>query len=89
VEQFHWNPDEYLALMRAEVPDDEPLQEELVAATRGADVRSILELGTGTGETPAGYWRPTRAHTCSASTRASQCAIAIWPSSAATRPREA
>jgi tRNA (cmo5U34)-methyltransferase len=51
VEQFHWNPDEYLALMRAEVPDYEPLQEELVAATRGADVRSILELGTGTGET--------------------------------------
>jgi tRNA (cmo5U34)-methyltransferase len=49
--QFHWNPDEYLALMRAEVPDYERLQEELVAATRGVDARSILELGTGTGET--------------------------------------
>jgi tRNA (cmo5U34)-methyltransferase len=33
------------------VPDYERLQEELVAATRGTDPRSILELGTGTGET--------------------------------------
>jgi tRNA (cmo5U34)-methyltransferase len=49
--QFHWNPDEYLALMRAEVPDYERLQEELVAATQGADAQSILDLGTGTGET--------------------------------------
>ena len=49
--QFHWNPDEYLALMEAEVPDYEHLQEELVAATRGMDARSILDLGTGTGET--------------------------------------
>jgi tRNA (cmo5U34)-methyltransferase len=49
--QFHWNPDEYLALMRAEVPDYERLQEELVAATHGADAQSILDLGTGTGET--------------------------------------
>jgi tRNA (cmo5U34)-methyltransferase len=49
--QFHWNPDEYLALMEAEVPDYERLQEELVAATRGMDARSILDLGTGTGET--------------------------------------
>jgi tRNA (cmo5U34)-methyltransferase len=49
--QFHWNPDEYLALMRAELPDYERLQEELVAATQGADAQSILDLGTGTGET--------------------------------------
>ena len=49
--QFHWNPDEYLALMEAEVPDYEHLQEELVAATRGLDAGSILDLGTGTGET--------------------------------------
>jgi tRNA (cmo5U34)-methyltransferase len=51
VGQFHWNPDEYRELMRAEVPDYERLQEELVAATRGVDARSILDLGTGTGET--------------------------------------
>jgi tRNA (cmo5U34)-methyltransferase len=49
--QFHWNPDEYVALMEAEVPDYERLQEELVAATRGMDAGSILDLGTGTGET--------------------------------------
>jgi tRNA (cmo5U34)-methyltransferase len=49
--QFHWNPDEYRALMRAEVPDYERLQNELVAATQGVEARSILELGTGTGET--------------------------------------
>jgi tRNA (cmo5U34)-methyltransferase len=53
VGQFHWNPHEYRALMRAEVPDYERLQEELVGATQGLDARSILELGTGTGETAA------------------------------------
>lgn len=51
--QFHWNPDEYRAMMRAEVPDYERLQDELVSATRGVDARSILDLGTGTGETAA------------------------------------
>ena len=51
--QFHWKPDEYRALMRAEVPDYERLQVELVAATQVVDARSILELGTGTGETAA------------------------------------
>ena len=53
--QFHWDPAEYLELMRREVPDYERLQTELVAATgpgAGADaVRTVLELGTGTGET--------------------------------------
>jgi tRNA (cmo5U34)-methyltransferase len=49
--QFHWNPDEYRALMREEVPDYDRLQDELVAATQGVDARSILDLGTGTGET--------------------------------------
>ena len=48
--QFHWDPDSYLALMRAEVPDYERLQDETVAAT-GSAVRRVLELGTGTGET--------------------------------------
>jgi tRNA (cmo5U34)-methyltransferase len=50
VAQFHWDPDGYLALMRAEVPEYERLQDETVAAT-GGDVRRVLELGTGTGET--------------------------------------
>lgn len=49
--QFHWDPDTYLALMSKEVPDYERLQAEVVGATAGADAGSILELGTGTGET--------------------------------------
>jgi tRNA (cmo5U34)-methyltransferase len=56
--QFHWDPSTYLELMRAEVPDYERLQDEVVAASRGGggpggggEVFSILELGTGTGET--------------------------------------
>jgi tRNA (cmo5U34)-methyltransferase len=49
--QFHWDPDSYLELMREEVPQYERLQEEVAAATAGADVRRVLELGTGTGET--------------------------------------
>jgi len=49
--QFHWDPESYLALMRSEVPDYEQLQAETAAATEGLEVRRILELGTGTGET--------------------------------------
>src|SRR5262245_49893204 len=49
--QFHWDPDSYLELMRSEVPQYERLQEEVAAATAGAGVRRVLELGTGTGET--------------------------------------
>jgi tRNA (cmo5U34)-methyltransferase len=50
VAQFHWRPDEYLALMRAEVPDYERLQDEAAVAT-GMGAARVLELGTGTGET--------------------------------------
>jgi tRNA (cmo5U34)-methyltransferase len=50
VAEFHWDPDSYLALMAAEVPDYERLQDETAAAT-GTRARRILELGTGTGET--------------------------------------
>jgi tRNA (cmo5U34)-methyltransferase len=49
--QFHWDPSSYLELMAREVPDYGLLQDETAAATRGVEVRSILELGTGTGET--------------------------------------
>lgn len=49
--QFHWEPDRYLALMRQEVPDYGRLQTEVIQATRGVKARTILELGTGTGET--------------------------------------
>jgi tRNA (cmo5U34)-methyltransferase len=49
--QFHWDPHSYLELMRSELPDYERLQEELVRATGAAGPATILELGTGTGET--------------------------------------
>ena len=48
--QFHFHPDEYLALMRSELPAYERLQEEAAAAT-GSGATRLLELGTGTGET--------------------------------------
>jgi tRNA (cmo5U34)-methyltransferase len=49
--QFHWDPESYLELMREEVPQYERLQDEVAAATAGAEARRVLELGTGTGET--------------------------------------
>jgi tRNA (cmo5U34)-methyltransferase len=48
--QFHFHPDEYLALMRSELPDYERLQDAAAAAT-GNHAQRLLELGTGTGET--------------------------------------
>jgi tRNA (cmo5U34)-methyltransferase len=48
--QFHFHPDDYLALMHSELPAYERLQDEAAAAT-GAGARRLLELGTGTGET--------------------------------------
>lgn len=50
--QFHFDPDSYLDLMVAEMPDYARLQEEAAAATAGlASVRRVLDLGVGTGET--------------------------------------
>ncbi len=51
--QFHWNPDTYRELMRSEVPDYDRLQAEVARACASAPgpVRTMLELGTGTGET--------------------------------------
>jgi len=51
VGQFHFDPERYLALMHAEVPRYEELQEEAARATEGVEARAILELGVGTGET--------------------------------------
>jgi tRNA (cmo5U34)-methyltransferase len=48
--QFHFHPDEYIALMESELPDYYRLQDETAAAT-GSGARRVLELGTGTGET--------------------------------------
>ena len=49
--QFHWDPDTYVAIVRAEVPEYERLQEEVARATEGVAARRVLELGTGTGVT--------------------------------------
>ena len=46
-----WRPDTYLDELRVEIPRYDELQERVVDATRGLDVRRILELAVGTGET--------------------------------------
>jgi tRNA (cmo5U34)-methyltransferase len=48
--QFHWNPDTYLAEIRADVPRYDELQERTIEAIPFAPGR-VLELGVGTGET--------------------------------------
>jgi tRNA (cmo5U34)-methyltransferase len=51
--QFHFDPASYLELMREEVPAYGRLQEAVAAATAGLTASSVLDLGTGTGETLA------------------------------------
>jgi tRNA (cmo5U34)-methyltransferase len=53
VSQFHFDPDTYMDLMRSEVPSYPRLQEEVVRASEGVVAASVLDLGTGTGETLA------------------------------------
>jgi tRNA (cmo5U34)-methyltransferase len=48
--QFHFDPATYLQMMLDEVPGYARLQEELMAAS-GSGAGTVLELGTGTGET--------------------------------------
>lgn len=48
-----WDPDTYPETIRAEIHDYDELQSEVVDATRGLRPTSILELGTGAGETAA------------------------------------
>ena len=50
-EQFHFDPDTYLAMVRAEVPDYDQLQAVVADAAGEIDAAAILDLGTGTGET--------------------------------------
>jgi tRNA (cmo5U34)-methyltransferase len=51
VSQFHFDPETYLELMAAEVPQYERLQSEVAGATAGRPVRRFLDLGVGTGMT--------------------------------------
>lgn len=48
---FNWDPDTYLDVMAEEIPEYPRLQTELVAAVAGADPRTILDLGVGSGLT--------------------------------------
>ena len=48
VSEFEWEPESFLAMMLAEIPGYEELQETVADAAQG---RNVLELGTGTGET--------------------------------------
>jgi tRNA (cmo5U34)-methyltransferase len=50
-EQFHFDPATYLDMVREEVPAYDELQDAVAAATVGARVARVLELGVGTGET--------------------------------------
>lgn len=49
--QFHLNARTYLESIRAEIADYDDLQRRLSAVTAEVEARSILDLGTGTGET--------------------------------------
>src|SRR5919201_4892751 len=49
--EIEWDPDTYLETMAAEIHDFAELQDAVAAATAGGEVRDVLELGVGTGET--------------------------------------
>ncbi|THJ75501.1 class I SAM-dependent methyltransferase [Candidatus Frankia alpina] len=49
--QFHFDPRTYRAMVVAEVPHYERLQDEVATATAGRRVTRMLDLGVGTGET--------------------------------------
>jgi tRNA (cmo5U34)-methyltransferase len=49
--QWHWDPETYLQNMLGEVPAYPELQDRATAATEGLEVKDMLELGIGTGET--------------------------------------
>lgn len=49
--QFHFTPDGYLEMIRADVARFDDFQDAIAEATRDAKAERILELGTGTGET--------------------------------------
>ena len=51
VTDFDWNPETYLAQMLEEIPGYEELEAAVAAETSGLEVRTVLELGIGTGET--------------------------------------
>lgn len=61
---YAWDPETYLEQMHVEVPGYAELEDAVAAATETLELRRVLELGTGTGETalrilakhPAAAW---------------------------------
>ena len=53
MQDYDFTRDSYLSMMREAVPGYDSFEEATVAAT-GSDATTILELGTGTGETARG-----------------------------------
>lgn len=53
VPQFHDDAEQYLELVREEVPAYDDLQDAVVSSTLGVAARRILDLGVGSGETAA------------------------------------
>jgi tRNA (cmo5U34)-methyltransferase len=49
--QFHFDPETYLSMIRGDVARYDELQDATVRASEGVTAATILELGTGTGET--------------------------------------
>ena len=49
--QWHFDPDSYLAMVRAEIQDYDELQALVAEATESIDVSRVLDLGSGTGVT--------------------------------------
>jgi tRNA (cmo5U34)-methyltransferase len=50
-DQFHFHPEGYLDMVRAEVPDYDRLQEVVAEAASEVPAHAILDLGTGSGQT--------------------------------------
>src|ERR1700734_3917698 len=50
-DQFHFNPETYLEMVISEVPAYQELEDRTADATIGVEADTILDLGTGTGET--------------------------------------
>ena len=78
--QFHWDPESYTAIVRAEVPDYDRVQDEVARATEGVTARRVLELGTGTGVTArAVLERHPRAHLTGVDSSEHMLAVAALP----------
>jgi len=54
--QWHFDPDSYLAMVRAEIPAYDELHDRLAGAIADMQVATILDLGSGTGSPPCTPW---------------------------------